>query len=89
MKIMWVFSEVEVTILWTWTLQDLLAGISHTKHGNHIAHQHRKKGWLFGSLLGLGGVNHIKSMTAVERHAELTYAESLFEKVGVTDSLCV
>ena len=28
------------------------------------------------------GVGFIKSMTAVERHAELVYAESLFEKVS-------
>lgn len=29
----------------------------------------------------------IKSMTPVERHAELVYAESLFEKVRVSSSL--
>ncbi|TFK32750.1 hypothetical protein BDQ12DRAFT_475905 [Crucibulum laeve] len=62
---------------------DLLAGIAHTKQGNLIASQHRKKAGLLslGGLLGGGGVNWIKSMTPVERHAELVYAESLFEKV--------
>jgi hypothetical protein len=62
---------------------DLLAGIAHTKHGNHIASQHRKKASFFGlvaSTLGAGGVGFVKSMTAVERHAELVFAESLFEK---------
>lgn len=31
--------------------------------------------------LNTSGVGFIKSMTPVERHAELVYAESLFEKV--------
>jgi hypothetical protein len=68
--------------------QDLLAGIHHTRHGNHIANQHRKKQAFLGSRLAgyvvshlSSGVSHIKGMTAVERHAELVYAESLFEKV--------
>ncbi|KAF9446913.1 hypothetical protein P691DRAFT_803254 [Macrolepiota fuliginosa MF-IS2] len=66
---------------------DLLAGIHHTKHGNHIASQHRKKQAFLGSRLAgyvvshlSSGVSHIRGMTPVERHAELVYAESLFEK---------
>ena len=69
-------------------LQDLLAGITHTKHSNVIANQHRKKQAFLGSRLAgyvvstlqSGGVGFIKSMTQVERHAELVYAESMFEK---------
>ncbi|PPQ75306.1 hypothetical protein CVT24_007499 [Panaeolus cyanescens] len=81
--------------------EDLLAAIGHTKHGNHIASQHRKKQPFFSSLasslpihlpgtgsVGVSGdtptasssVLFIKGMTDVERHAELVYAESLFEK---------
>ncbi|PBK76181.1 hypothetical protein ARMSODRAFT_950584 [Armillaria solidipes] len=68
--------------------EDILAGIKHTKQGNHIAIQHRKKaasltsrlaGYVVTSL-NTTGVGFIKSMTPVERHAELVYAESLFEK---------
>ncbi|KAF8890951.1 hypothetical protein BD779DRAFT_1515400 [Infundibulicybe gibba] len=67
---------------------DLLAGIGHTKQGNVIASQHRKKAAFFTSRLAgyvvsslnTTGVGFIKSMTPVERHAELVYAESLFEK---------
>ncbi|KAG6915424.1 hypothetical protein DXG01_011573 [Tephrocybe rancida] len=61
--------------------EDLLSAINHTKHGNHIASQHRKKAGFFGSLVGSGSTTtFIKSMTPVERHAELLYAESLFLK---------
>ncbi|PFH45834.1 hypothetical protein AMATHDRAFT_157688, partial [Amanita thiersii Skay4041] len=67
---------------------DLLAGISHTKHGNHIASQHRKKQSFLGSRLAgyvvsalhPSSLSFIRSMTPLERHAELVYAESLFEK---------
>ncbi|TDL19779.1 hypothetical protein BD410DRAFT_815806 [Rickenella mellea] len=68
--------------------EDLLAAIGHTKHGNVIAQQHRKKhaslarrmaGLVVGSD-SISGVGFIKSMTPVERHAELIYAETLFEK---------
>jgi hypothetical protein len=53
-----------------------------------IASQHRKRsaslptrlaGLVIGSL-NTSGVGWIKSMTAMERHAELTYVESLSEK---------
>ncbi|KXN89075.1 Tetratricopeptide repeat protein 39B [Leucoagaricus sp. SymC.cos] len=67
--------------------EDLLAGINHTKHGNHIASQHRKKQAFLGSRLAgyvvshlSSGVSHIRGMTPIEQHAELVYAESLFEK---------
>ncbi len=60
--------------------------MGHTKHGNTIANEHRKKAAslpfrLAGYVTGNTGVNWVKSMTDVERHAELLYAESLFEKV--------
>lgn len=69
----------------------MLAGIGHTKQGNLIASQHRKKTAFFTSRLAgyvvsslnTTGVGFIKSMTDVERHAELVYAESLFEKVCI------
>ncbi|KAF8147845.1 hypothetical protein B0H34DRAFT_785773 [Crassisporium funariophilum] len=66
---------------------DLLAGIAHTKQGNLIASQHRKKQAFLGSRLAgyvvsslHSGVGFIKGMTDVERHAELVFAESMFEK---------
>ncbi|KAI9435435.1 hypothetical protein H4582DRAFT_1817570 [Lactarius indigo] len=64
---------------------DLLSAIGHTKHGNVVANEHRKKAAslpfrLAGYVTGFSGTNWIKSMTTVERHAELVYAESLFEK---------
>lgn len=70
--------------------QDLLSAIGHTRRGNLIASQHRKKaqflgsrvvGYVVSSLGASSSVDFIKSMTHVERHAELVYAESLFEKV--------
>ncbi|KAJ2921771.1 hypothetical protein H1R20_g15320, partial [Candolleomyces eurysporus] len=64
--------------------EDLLAALNHAKHGNQIASQHRKKQALLGSIVSViassSSVGWIKSMTPVERHAELVYAESLFEK---------
>ncbi|KAI0632607.1 hypothetical protein C8Q77DRAFT_1118462 [Trametes polyzona] len=68
--------------------EDLVDAIAHVRHGNTIAGQHRKRaaslptrlaGLVVGSL-NTSGVGFIKSMTPVERHAELVYAESLFEK---------
>ncbi|KAI0640867.1 hypothetical protein C8Q79DRAFT_993037 [Trametes meyenii] len=68
--------------------EDLVDAIAQVRHGNTIASQHRKRaGSLPTRLAGLvigalntSGVGFIKSMTPVERHAELVYAESLFEK---------
>ncbi|TFK64860.1 hypothetical protein BDN72DRAFT_774082 [Pluteus cervinus] len=72
--------------------EDLLAAIGHTKRGIQIASLHRKQQTLFGSrIVGFvasslgattnsGIVNFIKGMTPVERHAELVYAESSFQK---------
>jgi hypothetical protein len=65
--------------------QDLLSAIGHIKRGNAIANEHRKKAASFpfrlaGYVTGSSGANWVKSMTVVERHAELVYAESLFEK---------
>ncbi|KAL1743719.1 hypothetical protein HDZ31DRAFT_83230 [Schizophyllum fasciatum] len=68
--------------------EDLLAGVTHTKRGIAIASSHRKKapavttrlaGYIVPSL-STSSVAWIKSMTAVERHAELTYTETLYEK---------
>ena len=59
------------------------------KHGNTVAQQHRKRaaalptrlaGLVIGSL-NTSGVGFVKTMTTIERHAELVYAETLFEKV--------
>lgn len=77
-----------------YVLQDLLAAIGHVKHGNAIAQQHRKRtaalptrlaGLVIGSL-NTSGVGFVKTMSDVERHAELVYAETLFEKVTWTSS---
>jgi len=67
--------------------QDLLAAIGHARHSNHISQLHRKTlgsyvSRLAGYVIGSDGVGFIRGMTMDERHAELTYAESLFEKVG-------
>ncbi|KAF7427802.1 hypothetical protein PC9H_007018 [Pleurotus ostreatus] len=67
---------------------DLIAAIAHTKHGNAIASLHRKKTAGVGArlasfvipLLSSSHTDQVKAMTATERHAELVYAESLFEK---------
>lgn len=71
--------------------EDLLTAIAHTKRGNHIASLHRKKqaflgsrlaGYVVSTLHPSSVVGFIASMTDVERHAELVYAESLYEKVS-------
>ena len=67
----------------------MVDAIAHVRHGNTIASQHRKKaaslptrlaGLVVGSL-NTSGVGFVKTMTPIERHAELVYAETLFEKV--------
>lgn len=68
--------------------KDLLAAINHTKHGITVASAHRKRpGSLAGRLAGYivpslstSGTEWIAGMTPVERHAELVYAESLYQK---------
>ncbi|TFK24134.1 hypothetical protein FA15DRAFT_704788 [Coprinopsis marcescibilis] len=77
-----------VKALMSYADEDLLAGLAHTKQGNNIADAHRKKQAFLGSRVAgyvvsaihSNPVTFIKSMTPVERHAELVYAESLFEK---------
>ncbi|KAJ7861298.1 hypothetical protein B0H13DRAFT_2237305 [Mycena leptocephala] len=68
--------------------EDLLDAIGHCKQGVLIASQHRKKaphlpsrlaGYVVSSL-NTTGVGFVRTMTDIERHAELVYAESLFEK---------
>jgi len=60
--------------------------MGHIKHANTIANEHRKKAAslpfrLAGYVTGSTGANNwTKSMSPVELHAELVYAESLFEK---------
>ncbi|KAG6828152.1 hypothetical protein H0H92_009003 [Tricholoma furcatifolium] len=70
--------------LMSWEDEDILAAITHTKHGNAIASAHRKRAGLIStisqSVSAHSSTAFIKGMTDVERHAELTYAESLFEK---------
>lgn len=71
--------------------EDLLAAINDVKHGSEIANLHRKKNaslptrlaGLLVSSLNTSGVGFIKSMTPVERHAELVYAEGLYERAVV------
>ncbi|KAG1773235.1 hypothetical protein EV702DRAFT_976206 [Suillus placidus] len=68
--------------------KDLLAAINHTKHGIAVASAHRKRpsslaGRLAGYIvpsLSTSGTEWIEGMTPVERHAELVYAESLYQK---------
>ena len=68
--------------------KDLLQALLHTRHGNVVASQHRKKSaYLPTRLMGrvikslnTSGVGWYRTMTPTERHAELVYAESLFEK---------
>ncbi|KAG2128052.1 uncharacterized protein EDB93DRAFT_1243607 [Suillus bovinus] len=68
--------------------KDLLAAINHTKRGIAIASAHRKRpGSFAGRLAGYivpslstSGTEWIAGMTPVERHAELVYAESLYQK---------
>lgn len=74
-----------VKALMSYEDDDLLSAMGHTKRGNTIANEHRKKAAslpfrLAGYVTGNTGVNWVKSMTDVERHAELVYAECLFEK---------
>ncbi|KAJ3777913.1 hypothetical protein FB446DRAFT_841253 [Lentinula raphanica] len=77
-----------VKALMSYADEDILSGIEHTKQGNLVATQHRKKTAFFTSRLAgyvlsslnTTGVGFVRSMTDVERHAELVYAESLFEK---------
>ncbi|KAN0103880.1 Protein of unknown function (DUF3808) domain containing protein [Russula decolorans] len=57
-----------VKALMSYEDDDLLSAMGHTKRGNTIANEHRKK------------AASLATMTDVERHAELVYAESLFEK---------
>ena len=64
-------------------LQDLAAAIAHVKRGNHIASQHRKRASLTSKLASLvtnPSVPFVKSMTTIERHAELIFAETTFQK---------
>ncbi|KZW03062.1 hypothetical protein EXIGLDRAFT_728589 [Exidia glandulosa HHB12029] len=67
--------------------KDLAHAIASLKHGAQIAQQHRKPlpfaSRLAGLVLGSSGVNHVRGMTDVQRHAELVYAESLLEKAVV------
>ncbi|KIY53775.1 hypothetical protein FISHEDRAFT_32644 [Fistulina hepatica ATCC 64428] len=78
-----------VKALMSYEDEDLLAAIQHAKHGVALATAHRRKAPFIGTRLAgyviSGGahsssVEWIREMTPLERHAELVYAESLFEK---------
>ena len=63
--------------------QDLAAAIAIVKHGNVVAGQHRKRSSFTSKLASLvtsPSVAFVKSMTPIERHAELIFAETMFEK---------
>lgn len=68
--------------------QDLREANKHVKHGNALAGRYRAPSpHLVSRIAGLvwdnssSGVGFIKSMTPLQRHAELLYAETLFAKV--------
>ncbi|KAF8575741.1 hypothetical protein K439DRAFT_1641118 [Ramaria rubella] len=63
--------------------EDLAAAIAIVKHANGIASQHRKRNSFSSKLASLvtsPSVSFVKSMTPIERHAELVFAETTFEK---------
>jgi Iml2/Tetratricopeptide repeat protein 39 len=63
--------------------QDIAAAISIVKHANVIASQHRKRGSFTSKLASFvtsPSVPFVKSMNPIERHAELIFAETMFEK---------
>ncbi|KAG5634470.1 hypothetical protein H0H81_001835 [Sphagnurus paluster] len=63
---------------------DLMKAIDSNRHTTRVASEHRKKTSVLGSILGTARISSpltfIKSMDDLERHAELCYAEALFEK---------
>ena len=67
---------------------DIQVGLERAKHGNEVASEYRKKSASFTSRLAgyvvpslnTTGIGFVKSMTPLERHAELIYAETLFER---------
>jgi hypothetical protein len=71
-------------------VQDLLAAVDRTKHGITVTSAHRRRpgsfaGRLAGCIVPSLSTNRtewIAAMTPVDRHAELVYAESLYQKVG-------
>jgi hypothetical protein len=66
--------------------QDIVAALAHVRTGNAVAQAHRRRppslaGRLAGYVTGSSsGPSAIRAMTPVERHAELVYAETTFEK---------
>ncbi|KAK0191720.1 hypothetical protein F5146DRAFT_929724 [Armillaria mellea] len=66
---------------------DIVAAMGHTKHATMVASKHRKVSSFTSRLAGYlvpslhtTGIGLVQSMTPVERHAELIYAESIFER---------
>jgi hypothetical protein len=91
--------EDDVRVIATDVLNDCLCASISSTTGPSIGdgpHQARKyncertseEGRLAGYVTGNTGANWVKSMTDVERHAELVYAESLFEKASILGFLC-
>ncbi|KAH9954696.1 hypothetical protein BC827DRAFT_1241298 [Russula dissimulans] len=80
------FSMIQcVKALMSYEDEDILSAISHAKHANAVASEHRRRSAplpfrIAGYVTGNSGVNWIKGMTPSELHAELVYAESLIEK---------
>ncbi len=67
--------------------EDILVALQRARHGNNVASQYRKNGGSLTTRLASyvvsslsTNVGPVKSMTPLERHAELIYAETLFEK---------
>ncbi|KZS95551.1 hypothetical protein SISNIDRAFT_452213 [Sistotremastrum niveocremeum HHB9708] len=75
-----------VKALMSYEDEDILAAIGHAKNSIAVAVAHRKKhssivGRVAGFVMGSApSVSFIKSMTPVERHAELVFAEMTWEK---------
>lgn len=66
---------------------DIVAAMGHAKHATTVASKYRKVSSFTSKLAGYvvpslhtTGVSLVQSMTPVERHAELVYAESLLER---------
>ncbi|EIN05662.1 hypothetical protein PUNSTDRAFT_74230 [Punctularia strigosozonata HHB-11173 SS5] len=70
-----------VKALMSYEDEDIERALGHVRTGNAVAQAHRKRPTSFaGRLAGYVVGSSVKAMTPVERHAELVFAESTFEK---------